>query len=72
MHLVSSSTKVGVLDAMKSFTTSAQDAVADQLGTTIPQVESAMHDTKAEVCLHFKVTVREITNTAQYRYLRPP
>ncbi|KAI0775749.1 P-loop containing nucleoside triphosphate hydrolase protein [Trametes elegans] len=42
-------TKVGVLDAMKSFVNSARDAVANELGTTIPKVEAAMHDTKAEV-----------------------
>ncbi|KAI0675331.1 P-loop containing nucleoside triphosphate hydrolase protein [Trametes maxima] len=41
--------KVGVLDAMKSFAVSARDAVANELGTTIPKVEGAMHDTKAEV-----------------------
>ncbi|KAH9858691.1 P-loop containing nucleoside triphosphate hydrolase protein [Lenzites betulinus] len=41
--------KVGVLDAMKAFVTSARDAVANELGTTIPKVEAAMHDTKAEV-----------------------
>lgn len=42
-------TKVGVLDAMKTFTSSARDAVANELGTTIPKIEGAMHDTKAEV-----------------------
>ncbi|KAI0630386.1 P-loop containing nucleoside triphosphate hydrolase protein [Trametes polyzona] len=42
-------TKVGVLDAMKTFVNSARDAVANELGTTIPKVEAAMHDTKAEV-----------------------
>ncbi|KAI9062869.1 hypothetical protein FKP32DRAFT_1592838 [Trametes sanguinea] len=42
-------TKVGVLDAMKSFVNTARDAVANELGTTIPKVEAAMHDTKAEV-----------------------
>ena len=42
--------KVGVLDAMKSFASTARDAVANELGTTIPKVEAAMHDTKAEVC----------------------
>ncbi|RPD59817.1 hypothetical protein L227DRAFT_575818 [Lentinus tigrinus ALCF2SS1-6] len=42
-------TKVGVLDAMRTFVNTAKDAVANELGTTIPKVESAMHDTKAEV-----------------------
>lgn len=42
-------TKVGVLDAIRGFTTSAKDAVANELGTTIPRVEIAMHDTKQEV-----------------------
>jgi elongation factor 3 len=41
--------KVGVLDAMKGFVTSARDNVADQLGETLPKVEKAMHDTKQEV-----------------------
>lgn len=42
-------TKVGVLEAMKSFVPNARDAVAEQLGVTLPKVEAAMHDTKAEV-----------------------
>ncbi|KIP10880.1 hypothetical protein PHLGIDRAFT_28211 [Phlebiopsis gigantea 11061_1 CR5-6] len=42
-------TKVGALDAMKSFVTNSRDAVAAQLGVTLPRVEAAMHDTKAEV-----------------------
>jgi elongation factor 3 len=41
--------KVGVLDAMRSFVNSAKDFVADQLGETLPKVEMAMHDTKQEV-----------------------
>ena len=41
--------KVGALDAMKSFVTSAPTFVAVELGSTLPKVESAMHDTKAEV-----------------------
>ncbi|PSR74621.1 hypothetical protein PHLCEN_2v9687 [Hermanssonia centrifuga] len=41
--------KVGALDAMRSFVVPARDAVANQLGTTLPKVEAAMHDTKAEV-----------------------
>ncbi len=43
-------TKVGALDALKSFVNTSKDAVANELGTTIPKVEAAMHDTKAEVC----------------------
>ncbi|KAJ3540234.1 hypothetical protein NM688_g6257 [Phlebia brevispora] len=41
--------KVGALDAMRSFATSAKDQVAEELGFTLPKVEAAMHDTKAEV-----------------------
>ena len=46
-------TKVGALDAMKSFVTNARDAVAAQLGVTLPRVEAAMHDTKAEVSPYY-------------------
>lgn len=42
-------TKVGVLEAMKAWVANAQEYVAEQLGITIPKVEAAMHDTKAEV-----------------------
>jgi len=42
-------TKVGVLDALKSFVVSAKDAVAAELGNVLPKVEPAMHDTKKEV-----------------------
>ncbi|EIW83146.1 hypothetical protein CONPUDRAFT_81207 [Coniophora puteana RWD-64-598 SS2] len=42
-------TKVGALDALKSFVSSAKDAVADELGQVLPAVEHAMHDTKKEV-----------------------
>lgn len=42
-------TKVGVLDAFKSFVAPARDAVASQLGDLLPKVEHAMHDTKTEV-----------------------
>ncbi|KAJ2931219.1 hypothetical protein H1R20_g5797, partial [Candolleomyces eurysporus] len=41
--------KVSVLDGLKSFVPTARDAVAAQLGTTLPHVEHAMHDTKQEV-----------------------
>ena len=43
--------KVGALDAMRSFVPRAREIVADQLAITIPKVEVAMHDTKAEVHL---------------------
>jgi len=42
-------TKVGVLDALRSFVVSAGDAVAAELGNVLPKVEPAMHDTKKEV-----------------------
>lgn len=42
-------TKVGALDALKSFLPAAREAVATELGTTLPKVEAAMHDTKPEV-----------------------
>jgi len=42
-------TKVGVLDAFKSFVAPAKDAVATELGGLLPKVEHAMHDTKQEV-----------------------
>ncbi|GLB37644.1 putative chromo (CHRromatin Organisation MOdifier) domain containing protein [Lyophyllum shimeji] len=42
-------TKVGVLDAFKSFVTTARDVVAAELGNLLPKVENAMHDTKQEV-----------------------
>ena len=41
--------KIGALDALRSFATHAKEAVAEQLGVTLPKVEAAMHDTKAEV-----------------------
>lgn len=41
--------KVGALEAMKSFVNSARDAVAGELGSILPKVEGAMHDTKKEV-----------------------
>lgn len=47
--------KVAALDAMKGFATTAKEAVAEQLGVTLPKVESAMHDTKAEVKAHLIV-----------------
>ncbi|KAJ7268806.1 P-loop containing nucleoside triphosphate hydrolase protein [Mycena haematopus] len=42
-------TKVGVLDAFRSFVVSAKDAVAAELAAVLPKIEGAMHDTKQEV-----------------------
>ena len=42
-------TKVGALDALKSFVANAKESVADELGHILPKVELAMHDTKKEV-----------------------
>jgi elongation factor 3 len=42
-------TKVGVLDALRSFVIPAKDAVAAELGIVLPKVEASMHDTKQEV-----------------------
>ncbi|KAF9049935.1 P-loop containing nucleoside triphosphate hydrolase protein [Panaeolus papilionaceus] len=42
-------TKVGVLESFKPFTTSARDAVAEELALVLPKIEVAMHDTKQEV-----------------------
>jgi len=44
-------TKVGVLDAFRTFVVSSKDAVAAELGDLLPTVEHAMHDTKQEVSL---------------------
>lgn len=41
--------KVGALDAIKSFVSTARDAVANELVNILPAVGSAMHDTKPEV-----------------------
>ena len=50
--------KVGALEAMKAFVPQGRDAVADQLAITIPKVEIAMHDTKAEVSTNVFAAVR--------------
>ncbi|KAJ7683243.1 P-loop containing nucleoside triphosphate hydrolase protein [Mycena rosella] len=42
-------TKVGVLDAFRSFVAPAKDAVAVELAAVLPKIEAAMHDTKQEV-----------------------
>ncbi|KAG7098824.1 hypothetical protein E1B28_000728 [Marasmius oreades] len=41
--------KVGALDAMRNFTSSAKEQVAAELGHILPKIENAMHDTKSEV-----------------------
>ncbi|KAF9263379.1 hypothetical protein L218DRAFT_959403 [Marasmius fiardii PR-910] len=41
--------KVGALDSMRTFTASAKEHVAAELGHILPKVEHAMHDTKSEV-----------------------
>lgn len=46
-------TKVGVLDAFKSFVVPSRDYVAAELGNVLPKVEPAMHDTKKEVSCGF-------------------
>lgn len=67
-------TKVGVLDAFRTFVTPARDAVAAELGTTLPKIEAAMHDTKQEVSHHILIRNRNSTVTGiicgnQMRYL---
>lgn len=46
--------KVGALDGLKTFVTTARDAVALELGLILPFVERAMHDTKSEVTPPFR------------------
>jgi hypothetical protein len=50
-------TKVGALDALKSFVARAKDSVADELGHILPKVEAAMHDTKKEVRFEYCYSV---------------
>jgi hypothetical protein len=50
-------TKVGALDALKSFVARAKDSVADELGHILPKVEAAMHDTKKEVRFEYYCSV---------------
>lgn len=54
-------TKVGVLDALRTFVAPARDAVAAELGTTLPKIEAAMHDTKQEVGKCILVWNRNLT-----------
>lgn len=69
-------TKVGVLESFKPFVTSARDAVAAELGTTLPFVESAMHDTKQEVS-HLFITILHLVSAgnpsiAPYNHVELP
>ncbi|KAH9963914.1 P-loop containing nucleoside triphosphate hydrolase protein [Russula dissimulans] len=41
--------KTGALDAMRTFVTGSEEAVATELATILPAVTAAMHDTKSEV-----------------------
>jgi elongation factor 3 len=41
--------KVGILDAIKTLTNQNKDQIGEELGNTLPHIEQAMHDTKAEV-----------------------
>ncbi|KAF8481490.1 P-loop containing nucleoside triphosphate hydrolase protein [Gautieria morchelliformis] len=41
--------KVGALDSLKMFVKTARENVANELGSTLPKVELALHDTKQEV-----------------------
>lgn len=56
-------TKVGALDAIRSFVDRAKEEVSKELGDILPKVEHAMHDTKAEVraclviSLYWKLTL---------------
>lgn len=45
--------KAGALDTLKLFVAHAPSQVAAQLGTILPKVEEAMHDTKSEVITYF-------------------
>ena len=42
-------TKAGALDAMRTFVSGAEEAVATELAAILPPVTAAMHDTKNEV-----------------------
>jgi elongation factor 3 len=64
-------TKVGVLESFKPFVTSARDAVAAELGTTLPKVEAAMHDTKQEVRADLAPLPRQFTDLPLSRYHLP-
>jgi hypothetical protein len=63
-------TKVGVLDAFKSFVIPAKDAVAAELGDLLPKVEHAMHDTKQEVGLCRPVVSALLTSNLKSGFFR--
>ncbi|KAG8818103.1 hypothetical protein FRC19_010870, partial [Serendipita sp. 401] len=41
--------KVGILDAIRTLSNQNKELIGEYLGTTLPHIEHAMHDTKAEV-----------------------
>ncbi|KAG8833664.1 hypothetical protein FRC17_010268 [Serendipita sp. 399] len=41
--------KVGILDAIRTLSNQNKELIGEYLGTTLPHIEKAMHDTKAEV-----------------------
>ncbi len=63
-------TKVGALDAIRSFVDKAKDEVSKELGDILPKVEHAMHDTKPEVSAVLIFCTRNLTMTC--RWLRQP
>ncbi|EPS97712.1 hypothetical protein FOMPIDRAFT_66732 [Fomitopsis schrenkii] len=64
-------TKVGVLDTIRTFSKSARDAVANELGNIIPKVEAAMHDTKQEVSSAANKCATELCGTLANPDLSP-
>ncbi|KAF9222559.1 hypothetical protein BS17DRAFT_755562 [Gyrodon lividus] len=64
-------TKVGALDALKSFVVPAKESVADELGHILPKVELAMHDTKKEVASSAVKCATSLCNTLANQDLTP-
>ncbi|KAG9316380.1 P-loop containing nucleoside triphosphate hydrolase protein [Chiua virens] len=64
-------TKVGALDALKSFVATAKESVADELGHILPKVELAMHDTKKEVASSAVKCATSLCNTLANPDLAP-
>ncbi|KAF8844661.1 hypothetical protein BDN67DRAFT_1052348 [Paxillus ammoniavirescens] len=64
-------TKVGALDALKSFVATAKESVADELGHILPKVELAMHDTKKEVATAAVKCATSLCNTLANADLTP-
>lgn len=65
-------TKVGALDALKSFVARAKDSVADELGHILPKVEAAMHDTKKEVRFEYSCALSRSADQISLRLLLLP